>query len=45
MMWELLDVATQNATGEEGVQANFSEKAKAAGHLSGGDGADDPASS
>jgi hypothetical protein len=41
---ELLDVATQYATGEEAVQANFSAKAKAASHLSVGDGGDDPAS-
>jgi hypothetical protein len=44
-MQELLDVATQYAIGEEVVQANFSQKAKATGHLSGGDGTDDPASS
>jgi hypothetical protein len=45
MMRELLDVATQYAIGEEAVQANFRGKAKAIGHLSGGDGADDPTSS
>jgi hypothetical protein len=44
-MQELLDVATQYATSEEAVQANFSGKAKAADHLSGGDGANDPTSS
>jgi hypothetical protein len=44
-MRELLDVATQYATGKEAVQANFSGKAKATGHLSGGDGANDSASS
>jgi hypothetical protein len=44
-MWELLDVATQYATGEKVVQANFSGKAKAATHLSGGDGSDEPTSS
>jgi hypothetical protein len=44
-MRELLDVVTQYATSEEAVQANFSGKAKAIGHLSGGNGADDPASS
>ena len=44
MTWELLDVTTQYATGEEAVQANFSNKAKAAAHLSGGDGGNDPAS-
>jgi hypothetical protein len=42
---ELLDVTTQCATGEEAVQANFSDKAKATGHLSGRDGTDGPASS
>jgi hypothetical protein len=42
---ELLDIATQYATSKEAIQANFSRKAKAAGHLSGGDGAKDPASS
>jgi hypothetical protein len=42
---ELLDVATQYATGEEVLQANFSSKAKAVAHLSSGDGDDDPASS
>ena len=42
---ELLDIATQYATGEEAIQANFSKKAKAAGHLNGGDGTDDLASS
>ena len=44
-MQELLDVATQYATGEEAVHANFSGKFKAASHLSGGDNDDDPASS
>jgi hypothetical protein len=44
-MRELLDIVTQYAIGEEAVQTNFSKKAKAADHLSGGDGADDPASS
>jgi hypothetical protein len=42
---ELLDITTQYAIDKEVVQANFSGKAKAAGHLSGGDGCDDPASS
>jgi hypothetical protein len=42
---ELLEVTTQYATSEKVVQANFSGKAKAPGHLSGGDGDDDPASS
>jgi hypothetical protein len=45
MTWELLDVATQYATGKEVVQANFSGKVKAVRHLNGGDGGDDPASS
>ena len=45
MMWELLDVTTQYTTDEDGIQANFSGKAKSTGHLSGGDGGDDPASS
>jgi hypothetical protein len=44
-MRELLDVTTQYATSEEAVQANFSGKAKAISHLSGGDISDDPASS
>jgi hypothetical protein len=44
-MQELLDVATQYATGVEAIQANFGGKARATGHLSGGDGADDPVSS
>jgi hypothetical protein len=44
-MRELLDVTTQYATGEKVVQANFSGKAKAATHLSGGDGSDKPTSS
>jgi hypothetical protein len=43
MTRELLDVTTQYATNEEVVQANFSGKAKATGHLSGGNGGDDPA--
>ena len=34
-MQELLDVATQYATGEEAIQDNFSGKAKAASYLSG----------
>jgi hypothetical protein len=42
---ELLDIATQYATCKEAIQANFSGKAKATGQLSGGDGAQDPASS
>ena len=45
MTWELLDIATLYAIGEEAVQANFSGKAKAIGHLSGGYSTDDPASS
>jgi hypothetical protein len=45
MTWELLDIATQYATGEEAIQTNFSDKAKATSHLNGGDGGDDPASS
>jgi hypothetical protein len=45
MMQELLDVATQYATSEEAVQANFSSKIKTVGHLSGGDGGDEPTSS
>ena len=45
MMRELLDVAAQYATSEETVQADFSGKAKATGHLNRGDGGDDPASS
>ena len=44
-MRELLDVATKYATTEEAVQANFSSKAKATGHLSGRDGGDYPSSS
>jgi hypothetical protein len=44
MMQELLDVATKNAKGEEAIQANFNGKAKAAGHLSGGDGGDESTS-
>jgi hypothetical protein len=44
-MRELLDIATLYATSEEAVQVNFSGKTKAASHLSGGDGADDPTSS
>jgi hypothetical protein len=44
MTQELLDIATKYATGEEAVQANFSSKAKAASHLSGGDSGDDHAS-
>jgi hypothetical protein len=43
--WELLDIATQYAIGEEVVQANFSGKAKVAGHFSRGDDGDNPASS
>jgi hypothetical protein len=39
----LLDIATQYATSEEAIQANFSDKVKAAGHLSGRDINDDPA--
>ena len=42
---ELLDAATQYATSEEAVQANFCGKGMVADHLSGGDGVDDPASS
>ena len=42
--WELLDVTTKYATDEEVVQANFSSKAKATGHLSDGDGGDNSAS-
>jgi hypothetical protein len=45
MTWELLDVATQYTISEEADEANFSGKVKAAGHLSGGDGDNDPASS
>jgi hypothetical protein len=45
MMRELLDVATQYATSEEVVQANFNGRIKTAGHLSGGDGGDEPTSS
>jgi hypothetical protein len=45
MTWELLDVATQYTTSKEAIQANFSAKVKAAGHLSGGDSGDDPAMS
>jgi hypothetical protein len=45
MTRELLDVTTQYTTGEEAVHANFSGKAKATSHLSGGDNTDDPASS
>ena len=41
MMWELLDVTTKYAIGEEVIQANFSSKAKAVGHLSHGDSSDD----
>jgi hypothetical protein len=43
-MRELLDVTTQYATSEEAIQANFSGKAKATGHLNGGDGGNDLAS-
>jgi hypothetical protein len=43
-MQEFLDITTQYATGEVVVQGNFNGKAKAAGHLSGGDGDNDPAS-
>ena len=43
--WELLDITTKYATGEKAVQANFSSKAKATGHLSGRDGGDYPSSS
>jgi hypothetical protein len=43
-MRELLDIATQYATSEEAVQANFSGKAKATDHLSVGDSGDDPTS-
>ena len=42
MMRELLDVTTQYAIGEEAVHTNFSDNAKAATHLSSGDGGDDP---
>ena len=45
MMWEILNITTQYATGEVVIRANFSGKAKATGHLSGGDGDDDPTSS
>jgi hypothetical protein len=45
MTQELLDIATQYATIEEVVQVNFNGKVKATGHLSGGDGDDNPASS
>ena len=45
MTRELLNIATLYANDEEPIQANFSSKVKAAGHLSGGDGGDDPASS
>jgi hypothetical protein len=45
MMWELLDVTTQSTTSEQAIQANFSDKAKTTGHLSGGDSGDDPSSS
>jgi hypothetical protein len=45
IMRKVLDVATQYATSEEAVQANFSGKAKAVSHLSGRDGGDDPTSS
>jgi hypothetical protein len=43
MAQELLDIATKYATGEEAVQTNFSSKAKAASHLSGGHSGDDHA--
>jgi hypothetical protein len=43
--WELLDVTTQYANDMEVVQGNFGGIVKATGHLSGGDGADNPASS
>jgi hypothetical protein len=45
MTRELLDVTAQYTTGEEAIQANFSDKAKTVSHLSGGDGGDDPGSS
>jgi hypothetical protein len=41
-MQELLEITTKYATGEEAAQANFSGKAKAADHLSVGDGGDNP---
>jgi hypothetical protein len=37
MTSELMGVTTQYATSEEAIQANFSGKAKATGHFSGGD--------
>jgi hypothetical protein len=42
---ELLNITTLYSTSEEAIQANFSGKAKAIGHLSGGDDVDDLASS
>jgi len=44
-MLELLDITTQYATSEEAIHDNFNGKAKVAGHLYGGDGTDDIASS
>jgi hypothetical protein len=41
--WELLDVTTKYATGEEAVHTNFSSKCKAAAYLSGGDCGEDSA--
>ena len=41
MMSELLDIATKYATSKEAIQANYNTKAAA--HLSGSDGSDDPA--